>query len=138
MAHEPVQIAELGSSLAVVAGAAAKPALDIVLLSQVEVGELREGGDAGGSSAMPHKRNPIKAVAARACAELVRGHTSVLVGSLEQELDRAAGSWHAEWDSLCGALAYTGGATAALSGSIASLEVEAARMRENLLRSGDT
>ena len=132
-----VQIAQLGSSLAVVAGATAKPALDIVLLSQVEVGELREGGDAGGSSTMPHKRNPIKAVAVRACAGLVRGHTSVLIGSPEQELDRAAGSWHAEWDSLCGALSYTGGAAAALSHSIASLDVDVTRMRENLLRSGD-
>ena len=133
-----VQIAQLGSSLAVVAGAAAKPALDIVLLSQVEVGELREGGDVGGSSTMPHKRNPIRAVAVRGCAGLVRGHASVLIGSLEQELDRAAGSWHAEWDALCGALAYTGGAAAALSGSVASLDVDVTRMRENLLRSGDT
>jgi 3-carboxy-cis,cis-muconate cycloisomerase len=105
--------------------------LDVVLLAQTEVGELREGAN-GGSSTLPHKRNPVSATLARACAQLVSGYASVLSASLAQEHERAAGAWHAEWEALSGALAYTGGATHAIAAAIASLEIDAERMRANL------
>ena len=110
----------------------AKIALDVELLAQTEVGEVREAGEDGGSSAMPQKRNPVGAVWARAAAALARGHASVLTASLVGEHERAAGAWQAEWEALSGALATTGGAAAALAGALERLEVDTPRMRANL------
>jgi 3-carboxy-cis,cis-muconate cycloisomerase len=127
-------VAELGAALAVAAGALEKIALDIVLLAQTEVGEVTEaGGDGrGGSSAMPHKRNPVGAVRARAAARAVRGAAGVLLEAMAGEHERAAGAWHSEWNALSDALAYTGGAAWSLHEGLSGLEVDAARMRANL------
>ena len=84
----------------IAAGVLAKIGLDVVLLAQTEVAEVREGGEGGGSSAMPQKRNAVGAMRARACAELARAHASVLTGALAQEHERAAGAWQAEWEAL--------------------------------------
>ena len=100
-----------------------------MLLAQTEVGEVAEGGGTGRSSTMPQKRNPVGSTLARANARLAAAHAGVLLGSLEQEHERAAGAWQAEWEALSGALAHTGGALAALAGALESLEVDAARMR---------
>src|SRR5439155_1351019 len=104
--------AELGAALAIAAGAVEKIALDVVLLAQTEVGEVAEaaGGGRGGSSTLPHKRNPIGAVVARACAQRARAAAGVLLGAMAHEHERAAGAWHAEWEALRDALALTGGA----------------------------
>jgi 3-carboxy-cis,cis-muconate cycloisomerase len=126
------RIAELGAALATTAGVASKIALDLVLLAQTEVAEVAEGGGTGRSSTMPQKRNPVGSTLARANARLAAADATVLVGSLEQEHERAAGAWQAEWVALVGALAYTGGALHALAGVLESLEVDAARMRQNL------
>jgi 3-carboxy-cis,cis-muconate cycloisomerase len=103
----------------------------VVLLAQTEVGEAREE-IGGGSSTLPHKHNPIESTLARACARLVNGYASVLTSGLEQEHERAAGAWHAEWEALSGALAYTGGAAHAVGRAVSSLQVDAERMRRNL------
>ena len=87
--------------------------------------------DGGGSSTMPHKRNPVGPVLARACAEHVRAAAGVLL-DLEHEHERAAGAWHAEWKALSDALAFTGGAAASLRETLDGLEVDAERMRANL------
>ena len=129
------RIAELGAALATAAGVAAKIALDVILLAQTEVGELAEG-DGGRSSTMPQKRNPSRSALARAAARLAEAHASVLTGTLEQEHERAAGAWQAEWDALSGALAYTGGALSALGDALESLEIDAERMRRNLDATG--
>ncbi len=129
-----VRIATLGAGLEIAAGVHAKVGLDIELLAQTEVGEVREGGSGGASSTMPHKRNPVGAMWARACASLARGNASVLTASLVGEHERAAGAWQAEWEALSGLLATTGGAVAALAGTLERLEVDPVRMRENLDR----
>ena len=126
------RIAELGAALAITAGVAAKIALDLVLLGQTEVAEVAEGLGAGRSSTMPQKRNPVGSTLARANARLAAAHATVLVGSLEQEHERAAGAWQAEWSALSGALAHTGGALHSLAGALETLEVDAGRMRQNL------
>ena len=126
-----VRIAELGAALEIAAGVVAKIGLDLELLAQTEVGEVRER-QGGASSAMPHKQNPVGAMWARAGAALVRGHASVLVAALVAEHERAGGAWQAEWEALSGALATAGGAAAALAGSLEGLVVDAARMRANL------
>ena len=127
-----VRIAELGAALEIMAGVLAKVALDLQLLAQTEVGEVREGGREGRSSAMPQKRNPVGAMWTRACAALTRGHASVLTAALAAEHERAAGAWQAEWAALSGALATAGGAATALAGALEGLEVDAGRMRANL------
>ena len=126
---ERMPIATLGVSLDLAAGALAKIGTDLVLLSAF--GEVRER-DAGGSSTMPQKRNPVGATLARACALQVHGHVSVLVQAVSGELERAAGAWHAEWDTLSGALALTGGAAAAICRALEGLEVDVERMRANI------
>ena len=127
-----VRIAELGAALEISAGVLAKIGLDLELLAQTEVGEVREGGGGGVSSAMPHKQNPVGAMWARAAAALVRGHASVLTAALVGEHERAGGAWQAEWEALSGALATTGGAAAALADALEALEVDPSRMRANL------
>ena len=127
------RVAELGAALDVAAGALAKIALDITLLSQTEVGEVTEGAG-GGSSAMPQKQNPVGSVLTSACARTVHGHASILTGALPQEHQRAAGAWQAEWLALSGALAFTGGAATSLRETLEGLEAHPERMAENLAR----
>jgi 3-carboxy-cis,cis-muconate cycloisomerase len=127
-----VPVAKLGAALAILAGVCAKIALDVQLLAQTEVGEVREA-DGGESSTMPHKRNPVASTLARACAaaaepaalSLVRG-----VGAHEHE--RAAGAWHAEWRAVSDALALTGSAAAWTRAALEVLEVDTERMRANI------
>ncbi|MFL5938070.1 MAG: lyase family protein, partial [Gaiellaceae bacterium] len=123
-------VAELGAALAVAAGFCAKIALDVALLAQTEVGEVRlpEGG---ASSTMPHKRNPVGPALTRACAAHVRAAAGVLL-DLEHEHERAAGAWHAEWKAVGDALAFAGGAAASLRGTLERVEIDAERMRANL------
>lgn len=124
-------IAALASALALASGALAKIALDVILLAQTEVGEASSGS--GESSSMPHKRNPVEAIRVRACARRVQAATTSLVaGMAEQEHERAAGAWHAEWAPLTESLACTGGAAAAVRAMLDGLEVHPERMRANL------
>ena len=95
-------------------------------MAQTEVGEVSEGGSLGGSSAMPHKHNPVAAISARACARRAPGLVGTLFGAMEQEHERAAGAWHSEWPTLTALLTTVGSAAAWLA---ESLERAAARHR---------
>jgi 3-carboxy-cis,cis-muconate cycloisomerase len=132
------RIGELGAALALAAGAVEKIALDVKLMAQTEVGEVSESaaGGRGGSSTLPHKRNPVGAALAIACAHGARGACSVLMGAQAQEHERAAGAWQAEWEALSRALALTGGAAAALGDALDGLSVDGGRMRANLELTG--
>jgi 3-carboxy-cis,cis-muconate cycloisomerase len=130
-----VRVAELGGALAVAAGAVAKIALDVGLMSQTEVGEVAEA-TAGGSSTMPQKRNPVGSMLALACARQVQAQAGVLTAALPQEHERALGAWHAEWPALSGALAFAGGAAEATRRALDGLEVDVDRMRANLELAG--
>jgi 3-carboxy-cis,cis-muconate cycloisomerase len=133
------RIAELGAALDLAAGTLAKIALDVVLLAQTEVAEVAEPAAAGrgGSSTLPHKRNPVGSALALGCARGVHAAASVLSGALAQEHERAAaGSWHGEWRALSDALALTGGAASWMRDVLEGLEVDDARMRENLDATG--
>ena len=99
-------VRELVDALDAVAAACEKIALDVVLLAQTEVGEVRVA-EGGRSSTMPHKRNPTGAVLARACA--IRVHALARTFDAAHEHERAAGAWHAEWEALSDLLALTGG-----------------------------
>jgi len=127
------RIADLAGALGAAAGVVAKVGGDVVLLAQTEVGEVREGlPGRGGSSTMPQKRNPIAAVSAVACGRQAPGLVSTLLSSMQQEHERAAGAWHAEWRPLSNLLRSTGSAAAWLRDCLDHLEVDAARMRVNL------
>src|SRR5918999_5849730 len=132
------RIAELGAALGITAGAMTKIAGDIVLLAQTEVGEVAEGHDegAGTSSAMPQKRNPVRAVAAVAAARLALGSVTVLLHAGGQEHERAAGAWQAEWEALPEAFGHTARAVAAVRSSVEGLRVDEDRMQRNLGAAG--
>ncbi|MBA3423859.1 MAG: 3-carboxy-cis,cis-muconate cycloisomerase [Rubrobacter sp.] len=128
------RVADLGGALSLAAGTAHKVALDVILLSQTEVAEVAEpsGGGRGGSSTLPHKRNPVRSVLAAACARRVYPLAATLQSAMAQEHERAAGAWHSEWDALSEALALTGGAATSMRETLEGLEVHPGRMRENL------
>jgi len=128
------RVAELAGALGRVCGSVAKIAGDVVLLSQTEVGELTEeaGAGVGGSSTMPHKRNPVAAVSARAAAARAPGLVSTLLAAMAHEHQRAAGAWHAEWQPLRELLRGTGSAVWWLRTSLSRLVVHSDRMLANL------
>jgi 3-carboxy-cis,cis-muconate cycloisomerase len=133
---ERSRVAALAGALGAAAVAVAKPAGDIVLLAQTEVAEVREAAEGGGSSTMPHKRNPVAAISARACARQAPGLVATLLAAGEHELQRAAGAWHAEWRPFTELLRSTGSAAAWLRDALEHLEPDPEAMRANLARSG--
>jgi 3-carboxy-cis,cis-muconate cycloisomerase len=133
-----VRPALLAGALGAAAGAIGKVARDVTLLAQTEVGEAAEGGGEGrgGSSTLPHKRNPVAAVAALACAQRVPGLVATILAAMTQEHERAAGAWQSEWETLSELLRLTGSAAASLRESLESLEPDPERMRANLELTG--
>ena len=132
------RVAEVGGALSLLTGVLGKISLDIILMAQTEVGEVAEpaGEGRGGSSTLPHKRNPVLSVSASANARRVGDLSRTLGAAMVGEHERAAGAWHSEWEALSDALALTGGAAAALREATEGLEVYPKRMRENLDRTG--
>jgi 3-carboxy-cis,cis-muconate cycloisomerase len=126
--------ARLASALGSAIGLMSKVARDVVLLAQTEVGEAAEGGGEGrgGSSTMPHKRNPVGAVTVLACAQRAPGLLATVFSAMTQEHERAAGAWQSEWGTLRELLQLTGAAAGALSELLGELELDVGRMRANL------
>ncbi len=163
---ERLRIIDVAAAMARVTAALGKIARDVTLLAQTEVGEVSEGpagaggtgsppgrgvaggADAvssggepgaprrGGSSAMPNKNNPVASVAILGCTRQVPGLLATLVASAEQEHQRAAGAWHAEWQPLSDILRLAGSAAAWGADLLAGLRVDTARMAANLAASG--
>lgn len=126
-------IGALAGALATTAGILGKVALDLALLTQNEVGELTVPADgSGGSSTMAHKRNPVAAVAARSAAKRAPGLAATLFATMEQEHERSAGAWQAEWPTLSELLTCVGSAAAWLREALESMEVDVSRMASNL------
>lgn len=124
-------IADLAAACAFTVGALGKIAADVLILSRTEIGEVAEG-EAGSSSAMPHKANPVRATLIAAAARQTPALAAVLFGALAAEDERPAGAWHAEWQTLRELLRLTGGAADAAAGLVAGLRVFPHRMRDNL------
>ena len=108
------RIAQIGGALSLVAGVLGKIALDVILMAQTEVVAEPAGEGRGGSSTLPHKRNPILSVTAAANTRRVQALAQTLHQAMVGEHERAIGAWHAEWEALSDALALTGGAAAAV------------------------
>ncbi|MER6072842.1 3-carboxy-cis,cis-muconate cycloisomerase [Streptomyces sp. NPDC001817] len=124
-------IADLAGCLAFTAGALGKLAVDVLTLSRTEIGEVSEGSG-GGSSAMPHKANPVRATLLLATARRAPQLAATLYGSLAAEDERPAGAWHAEWEPLRDLLRLAGGAAAHAAELAEGLRVHRAAMRRNL------
>ena len=132
-----LRVVELASAASGVTGTLGKIARDVTLLAQSEVAEVSEGGTGrGGSSAMPHKRNPVASVLILGCARRVPGLLATLAAAAEQEHQRAAGAWHAEWETLADLLRLTGSAASWAAELLAGLVVDGQRMRANLDAAG--
>jgi 3-carboxy-cis,cis-muconate cycloisomerase len=128
------RIAEAASVLAIVAGTCGKIARDIQLMMQTDVAEAFEpsGEGRGGSSTMPHKRNPVAAASALAAATMAPNLAATMFAAQVGDHERSAGPWHAEWPTLPTLLLVTSGALAAIVDIAEGLEVDATRMRVNL------
>ena len=125
------RLVALGCAHGVVCGALGKIARDLALLSQTEVGEVSFSAG-GGSSTMPHKRNPVGCAVALAAATRAPGLVATLLTAMPQELERGLGGWHAEWETFVELVALTGGAARVIDESLTTLEVNEQRMQENL------
>ncbi|WP_430383289.1 3-carboxy-cis,cis-muconate cycloisomerase [Streptomyces sp. P10-4] len=124
-------VADLAGCLAFAAGALGKLAVDVLALSRTETGEVSEGSG-GGSSAMPHKANPVRATLLAAAARRAPQLAATLYGCLVAEDERPAGAWHAEWEPLRDLLRLVGGAAAHAAELAEGLRVHPAAMRRNL------
>ena len=128
------RIAEAASVLAILSGTCGKIARDVSLMMQTDVGEAFEpaGAGRGGSSTMPHKRNPVAAASALGAATMAPNLAATIFAAQVQDHERSAGPWHAEWPTLPALMLVTSGALAATVDIAEGLEVDAARMRTNL------
>src|SRR6202023_1647737 len=128
------RIAEAASVFAILTGTCGKIARDVTLLMQTDVAEAFEpsGEGRGGSSTMPHKRNPVAAPIALAAATMAPNLAATIFAAQIQDHERSAGPWHAEWPTLPNLLLVTSGALAGIVDIAEGLEVDVARMRINL------
>ncbi|MEU5312365.1 3-carboxy-cis,cis-muconate cycloisomerase [Streptomyces sp. NPDC021562] len=124
-------VADLAGCLAFTAGALGKIAVDVLTLSRTEIGEVAEGSG-GGSSAMPHKANPVRSTLVAAAARRAPQLAAVLYGSLAAEDERPAGAWHAEWEPLRDLLRTVGGAARDTAELTEGLRVRPEAMRAHL------
>jgi 3-carboxy-cis,cis-muconate cycloisomerase len=128
------RLAEAASVFAIVSGTCGKIARDVQLMMQTDVAEAFEpsGEGRGGSSTMPHKRNPVAAATALAAATMAPNLAATIFAAQVQDHERSAGPWHAEWPTLPGLLLVTSGALASIVDIAEGLEVDVARMYANL------
>lgn len=125
---------ELASNLAILVGSLSKIAKDISLLMQTEVGEVFEGAadGKGGSSTMPHKRNPVTSAAILANGARIPNLLATMLSTMSQEHERSAGLWHAEWEVLVQIMELTGGCVEKSVDLVSNLEINSDRMLQNL------
>jgi 3-carboxy-cis,cis-muconate cycloisomerase len=128
------RFAETATALGLLVGTLGKIARDISLLAQTEIGEVLESTESGrgGSSTLPHKRNPVGSAVVLATAIRVPALVSVMLTAMVQEHERGLGGWHAEWETLPEIFLLTSGALAQLAHAIDGLEVYEEHMTYNL------
>jgi len=128
------RMVEVATSLGVLTGTLGKIARDISLMMQTEVAEVAEplSPGRGGSSTMPHKRNPVGCAAVLSASVRVPPLVATMLSGMVQEHERALGGWQAEWDTLPLIVTLAAGALRQLAEVAAGLQVDAGRMRVNL------
>lgn len=130
------RIAAIAAALGILAGTCGKIGRDMQLMMQTDVGEAFEPAaeGRGGSSALPHKRNPVAGAIAVAAATMAPNLVATILAAQVQDFERSAGPWHAEWPSLTTLLLCVSGALEAVCEVAGGMEIDEARMRENLGR----
>lgn len=125
---------ELATKLGILSGSLGKIAKDVSLLMQTEVGEVFEsaGEGKGGSSTMPHKRNPVTCATILANANRVPHLVGSMLSAMPQEHERSAGLWHAEWEVLTEIMQLTAGSLEKSIDLVSGLEVNEKRMLQNI------
>jgi 3-carboxy-cis,cis-muconate cycloisomerase len=128
------RVAEAATTLGLCTGTLGKIARDISLHMQTEIAEVFEpvADGRGGSSTMPHKRNPVSCGVVLSAALRVPGLVSTMLSAMVQEDERGLGNWHAEWQTLPEIFRLTAGALHQVAAIVPALEVDPARMRRNL------
>ena len=128
------RLVDVAAALGLLVGTLGKMARDLSLLMQTEVAEAFEpaGQGRGGSSTMPHKRNPIACAVALAAATRVRHLVATLLAAMPQEQERGLGGWHAEWETLPEIFLLASGALHHMADAIAGLTLDTERMRDNI------
>jgi 3-carboxy-cis,cis-muconate cycloisomerase len=128
------RLAEVAAVLGLLVGSLGKMARDISLMSQTEIDEVLEpaGPGRGGSSTMPHKRNPVSSAVILAAALRVPSLVATMLVSLVQEHERGLGGWHTEWETLPEIFRLTAGALAHMKQVVDGLEIHPGQMLANL------
>ena len=128
------RVVEFGAVLGLIAGSLGKLGRDVSLLMQTEAAEVFEPSapGKGGSSTMPHKRNPVGAAVLIGAATRVPGLLSTLFSAMPQEHERSLGLWHAEWETLPEICCLVSGSLQQALLIARGLEVDAGRMAHNL------
>jgi 3-carboxy-cis,cis-muconate cycloisomerase len=128
------RLVDVAAAFGLLVGTLGKIARDLSLLMQTEVAEAFEpaGRGRGGSSTMPHKRNPIACAVALAAAARVPNLVATLLAAMPQEQERGLGGWHAEWETLPEIFLLASGALHHMADAIAGLTLDTKRMRENI------
>ncbi len=128
------RIARISAELGILSGSLSKMARDIALMMQSEVGELGESAEdgRGGSSAMPHKRNPVGAMIAIASGVRAPLRVAGILAAMTQEHERGLGNWQAELAEWAGLCVTVHGAAHAMGDFCSMLIVDVARMRANI------
>lgn len=129
---------ECATALASLTGTLGKIARDIALMSQTEIAELSEPTTPGrgGSSSMPHKRNPVGCAAVLAAATRVPALAATMLCAMPNEHERGLGGWQSEWETLPELVSLSAAALAQLRAVIEGLQVDSRRMRRNIDVSG--
>jgi len=124
----------LGLEVAVLTGSLGKLATDLGLMAQGEIGELAEpsGNGRGGSSAMPHKRNPVSTMITLAAARRTPQHAAALLACMDQQHERGLGNWQAELAEWPPLFLSAHGALRALNEAFGGLSVDRERMLQNI------
>ena len=128
------RVAEVAAMLGLLTGTLGKIARDLSLHMQTEIAEILEPAapGRGGSSTMPHKRNPVSAGVVLAAAARVPALVATMLAVMPQEDERGLGNWQAEWETLPQIFRLTGGALHQLAAIVPNLEIDVGRMRRNL------
>ena len=128
------RIAAVATALGLLVGTLGKIARDVSLLMQSEIAEALEpsGPGRGGSSTMPHKRNPVASAVILAAAARVPSMVAIMLGAMVQEHERGLGGWHAEWETLPEICLITAGALARAIEVVGGLEVDPKKMAADL------
>jgi 3-carboxy-cis,cis-muconate cycloisomerase len=128
------RIAEVATALGLLTGTLGKIARDVSLLMQTEVAEAFEpsGPGRGGSSTMPHKRNPVGSAVILAASARVPSLVATMLAAMVQEHERGLGGWHAEWETLPEICMLAAGALARSIEIVGGIQVDPRKMAADL------